>query len=1315
MACPPTVDRSNWLHRYRVGTHGGAGCTSVEVQVVTEAECAAAAIAVSAVFSHTLPDHYASEPQGCFYRTESTDIVWNPAGANAGASYSPTRVPICRTPDQSSYPGTFAVDIDGSSVTATRTDSSAHWDMDLRFLCVSRYEGWCEACGGEDSPRFPAKATTVDTSRVALDSVVTVSTQKSGVRYFIDSREGSAALARDPDAIGSNHWRVVESLTKSTGHISLVSNWTVESSSSTGPKRYLQVKNGTFVVTAAPTTATGKQAASFLPVLAAATIDGDPGLDSAGSKWADIALWLESMPGYFVGPSKYNSETGNAVSAVNSGVEIAVPASWKVALVGSEQTALGKSLTKNWFQPEEGQDQCKPCTTACGVGETAVAECRPYADRECAVIVPPGMRIVWPVEGMALEYGSAVAVPCTTVGFYPTKSFGKCTMSKLSGTSTAISEIECTSANNYCIDTSAPVQTTVTLQFEAQNRVEPTCKCNGKTKSDGYIGGPHCTSIDPKVGTFCYTDADACSDGQKSSVVANTSYSHVACAFAASRETRDVVIVDTTPPHVVAVNGSSAGMVRTNAGRNQEVLVNSGWAAYAASEDTLGGNSERMLPYCDPGVSFTDAHDASAFVATGEMLVRTVAEFNDITAECSGGCMQHANKRYVSGLVEAGYNLDYLSNVVCSDATAVDNNTGGQPSKGFPQEGTFTIEYAVVDSNGNLGSANRTIRVVAQFTDAAAIVEDPKKSQAVVGAVVCILVLALVAGIVVYQRRESQHKPRTSKRGRRGRADNGFIAMNPLRPLNRTRAALPGTRTVPPERWYHGLIDRKTAEERLKGPENTSGAFLVRAKAEVGEFVLSLLLKPLTGSKVMHYTITIAADRSAPILVSRKAWGFTGERGLSDTIGHMYDHTGNGLIAKRLTKAVPAPHNTELLLKEAKEYNLQQSVAQETQPINDRIYAMVTEESDKYAISSGYTGAVSGLYYRVFKPLASLADVQVYTRHSEDGGATIDPTDQFELVDPSTLGSIAGNTPLFARVDVKDLQDHLPQVDDIYASLTGESKFSPYPTHMYQNDDIVREHELPMYEEPLSKADVLEKKRLKQQKQRQKQKQKQKTPKEDVYAATGTEAQVYGTTTGAKVYGSTPAGAVAAGASEQPEYVDLDSLINPAAARKTSPGGQSELPTYENTSIDAKKPKKSKSRFFGKGKTATADATRCPKCKSKPQFCDCDGTLRTRGLSTGGGAEMDQRKGWVGGGNRPRAQTGRTEARKQPIATAANAARPVSMFSGHSGRTSEPPARKHSEHAAAAAATVSKGNIANRLAMFEGFTAKEEDDGDIEL
>lgn len=64
---------------------------------------------------------------------------------------------------------------------------------------------------------------------------------------------------------------------------------------------------------------------------------------------------------------------------------------------------------------------------------------------------------------------------------------------------------------------------------------EPTCKCNGKTKSDGYVGGPHCTSIasDPKVGTFCYTDVGACSDSMRSGVVANASYSHVACALAA--------------------------------------------------------------------------------------------------------------------------------------------------------------------------------------------------------------------------------------------------------------------------------------------------------------------------------------------------------------------------------------------------------------------------------------------------------------------------------------------------------------------------------------------------------------------------------------------------------------------------------------------------------------------------------------------------------------------------------------------------------------------------------------------------------------
>jgi len=333
---------------------------------------------------------------------------------------------------------------------------------------------------------------------------------------------------------------------------------------------------------------------------------------------------------------------------------------------------------------------------------------------------------------------------------------------------------------------------------------------------------------------------------------------------------------------------------------------------------------------------------------------------------------------------------------------------------------------------------------------------------------------------------------------------------------------------------------------------------------------------------------------------------------------------------------VTAPHNTEFLLTEAKKYNMQQSAAQETQSINDRIYTMVTEESDTYSISSAYTGSVSGLYYRVFKPISSLADVQLFTRQGGDGGSPLnDATDQFIKVITGKLSDIRGSTPLYARVDVQDLQDHLPQVDDIYAQLTGVQTFSPYPTtHEYQNDSVVAggANDIPNYEEPLSREEVLE--------------QKRRNLERSAAAAAGggsfdgeggielpeyatplaEDAKLYGTTAGAKLYGS----GTGETDTEAPDYVNT---------------ADAELPTYENTELPGKGPKeKAKSRFFGNGKKkkvpqhlqkkqleqqngaapprqrsttdSAAAAQRCSKCKSKIQFCDCDGNIRTKRLGT---------------------------------------------------------------------------------------------------
>ena len=72
---------------------------------------------------------------------------------------------------------------------------------------------------------------------------------------------------------------------------------------------------------------------------------------------------------------------------------------------------------------------------------------------------------------------------------------------------------------------------TEVLGAVVQAELATRCTCNGKTNADGQ-GGKDCQYIESGK-TYCYTDVNACQDGQTSNKIANAEFSFAACAIQA--------------------------------------------------------------------------------------------------------------------------------------------------------------------------------------------------------------------------------------------------------------------------------------------------------------------------------------------------------------------------------------------------------------------------------------------------------------------------------------------------------------------------------------------------------------------------------------------------------------------------------------------------------------------------------------------------------------------------------------------------------------------------------------------------------------
>lgn len=242
---------------------------------------------------------------------------------------------------------------------------------------------------------------------------------------------------------------------------------------------------------------------------------------------------------------------------------------------------------------------------------------------------------------------------------------------------------------------------------------------------------------------------------------------------------------------------------------------------------------------------------------------------------------------------------------------------------------------------------------------------------------------------------------------------------------------------------YHGTIDRVEAEKRLRAAGHRSGVYLVRAKEEGndGEYVLSLL----TSKKVIHYVIKAPAVSKEHITVQGKPLASRLVRGIRSAMQYLQKFPEE-IIAKPLEYPAPIPHQAiEWIKKVAAELGLDTSAIIEADDqiyamssasavggdytVADRLYMMLTEEFDTYAIS-GYTGHPSGVYYRVFLALEEIQPhFTLYTRVTADGGAPrakVSATDVFDVLVYKRKGwSVDANTPLYARVSPTDLAGYL--------------------------------------------------------------------------------------------------------------------------------------------------------------------------------------------------------------------------------------------------------------------------------------------------
>lgn len=310
-------------------------------------------------------------------------------------------------------------------------------------------------------------------------------------------------------------------------------------------------------------------------------------------------------------------------------------------------------------------------------------------------------------------------------------------------------------------------------------------------------------------------------------------------------KTRTVTIVDELPPVVAARAG------RADAGFASSTLATIGsTSAIIIVDGQMVINATFSVPFEDPGIEYVDNHDThetgltTIAAAQMEMVdLTTIAEIKSTCARSVLACrQQHAGKAYVGGLGEAGYPLApheaYVGvpgsdmQVIRSDVSSASSSpsnaamelegdeaeddeakSGLRDLKAyFTTPGQFTVEYAVIDSSGNIGIASRVLYVDPESIVQQRAADTHRRDQIDVAAAAgsagggVVLVMLLVA-LYVRRKRQAAASAGTARGGGRGgRRRQSATTANPVFSAgNRAMSRATATSQLPvpaPEVWH---------------------------------------------------------------------------------------------------------------------------------------------------------------------------------------------------------------------------------------------------------------------------------------------------------------------------------------------------------------------------------------------------------------------------------------------------------------------------------------------------------------------------------
>ena len=307
----------------------------------------------------------------------------------------------------------------------------------------------------------------------------------------------------------------------------------------------------------------------------------------------------------------------------------------------------------------------------------------------------------------------------------------------------------------------------------------------------------------------------------------------------------------------------------------------------------------------------------------------------------------------------------------------------------FEAPGEFSVLYWAVDDAGNRGSITRVFVVDAAPAAATAGSGLGAGGLSAIGAAVAAVVLFFVVGLIVSRRRAAA-----------------------------TKTAAGGPTPPSPEAWFHGEIDRQVADTRLLAA-GVTGAFLVRSKrseTEPASFVLSVLAA--TG-RPTHYTVTVPTDGSAAAVFQGVAADATWGSCLADVIATLEVHQPGFPVKTPLAAPAPIPSNARALAR------LFEPPAGTARPSVAAVYAEMTGSPGRFPLSTAFRLVPNGLFYRLFQPVARVADGVVLYELTDAGdqsqsrpvrrGRIADEslawTEVYVRVEPGRLPALLGVAP----------------------------------------------------------------------------------------------------------------------------------------------------------------------------------------------------------------------------------------------------------------------------------------------------------------